>query len=46
MEKNNKKPFFDPKMTKCEKPLDKVTMGLGFYRPNDRPRPPRPWQPE
>ncbi len=34
MKKNTKKPFSDPKMTKCEQPLDKVTMGLGSYHPN------------
>lgn len=28
-----KKMFAEPKMTKCEKPLDKVTMGVGCYRP-------------
>ena len=27
-----KKEFTEPKMTKCEKPLDKVTLGLGKYR--------------
>ena len=32
MKKNTKKPFSEPKMTKCEQPLDRVTMTLGQYR--------------
>jgi hypothetical protein len=31
-----KKSFSDPKMTKCEQPLDKVTMAMGCY---GRPKP-------
>ena len=41
MKTTTKKPFVDPKMTKCEQPLDKVTMGLGCYRSNDDRRPPK-----
>lgn len=30
-----RKKFTEPEMTKCEKPLDKVTLQLGCYRPKD-----------
>ena len=35
-----KKQFVDPKMTKCEQPLDKVTMTLGGYGCDKRTRRP------
>ena len=31
MKKTTKKPFSEPKMTKCEQPLDRVTMTVGSY---------------
>jgi hypothetical protein len=37
MKKTTKKPFSEPKMNKCEQPLDKVTMTLGSYCGGDEP---------
>ena len=37
MKKTTKKPFSEPKMTKCEQPLDRVTMTLGSYNGCDKP---------